>query len=381
MTVAEPKKGLDGAVVADTRLSRVMGDIGRLVYCGYEISDLAEHASYEEVVFLLWNQRLPSPTEVENLRQTIVAQMPLSAGELDVLRHLPKEAHPMGVLRTAVSTLGLFDPEADNNSPEANQRKALRLTAKIPSIIAAWARIRTGKEPISPRADLGIAANFLYMMRGTEPEPREIEALNVYLVLLADHGMNASTFTARVVTSTDGDMYSAITGALGSLKGPKHGGANEAAMRMFFEIGSPDKVEQWFNEEIKGKGRRIMGVGHRVYKAFDPRADVLKRHVAHLGPGATNNPVYQIATKLEKMVLADPYFVERKLFPNVDYYSSIVLDAIGVETDLQTPLFAMSRIAGWSAQVIEQWGDNRLIRPMDNYVGPMDLQWVPIDKR
>jgi citrate synthase len=184
-----------------------------------------------------------------------------------------------------------------------------------------------------------------------------------------------------VVTSTDGDLYSAITAAIGSLKGPKHGGANEAAMRMFQEIGSADNVDQWFQDEIKGKGRRIMGVGHRVYKAFDPRARVLKKHVENLGTVARDNPIFQIATRLENLVLTDDYFVERKLYPNVDYYSSIVLDAIGVDTDLQTPVFAMSRIAGWSAQVIEQWGDNRLIRPLDNYIGPMDLTWVPLGQR
>ncbi len=377
----EQKKGLEGAVVADTRLSRVMGDVGRLIYCGYEISDLAEHATYEEIVYLLWNQKLPTQTELKAIRQALTAEMPLSSAEIDIMRRFPVKAHPMGILRTAVSMLGLFDPTADDNSPEANQRKALRLTAKMPTVIAAWARIRQGKEPIPPRADLSLAANFIYMLTGKDPDPVAVDALNVYLVLLADHGMNASTFTSRVVTSTDGDMYSAITAAIGSLKGPKHGGANEAAMRMFFEIGSPDNVEKWFTEEVKGKGRRIMGVGHRVYKAFDPRADVLKRHVDKLGPSATQNPVFQIATKLEKLVMADPYFAERKLFPNVDYYSSIVLDAIGVETDLQTPLFAMSRIAGWSAQVIEQWADNRLIRPLDSYIGPMDLQWVPIAQR
>jgi citrate synthase len=381
MTVAEPKKGLEGAVVADTRLSRVMGNVGRLIYCGYEISDLAENASFEEVVFLLWNQRLPTQAELDDLHKTLTAEMPLSTAELDIIRRFPAKAHPMGVLRTAVSTIGLFDPKADDNSLEENKHKAVRLTAKIPTIIAAWARIRAGKEPVQPRADLGLAANFLYMLRDRDPEQREIDALNVYLVLLADHGMNASTFTARVVTSTDGDMYSAITAAIGSLKGPKHGGANEAAMRMFFEIGTPDNVEKWFNDEVKGKGRRIMGVGHRVYKAFDPRAKVLKQHVDNLGPGATDNPVFQIATGLEKLVVNDPYFAERKLYPNVDYYSSIVLNAIGVDTDLQTPLFAMSRIAGWSAQIIEQWADNRLIRPLDNYIGPMDLEWVPVRKR
>lgn len=377
----EQKKGLEGAVVADTRLSRVMGDVGRLIYCGYEITDLAAHASYEEIVFLLWNQRLPDRAELQEIRKALAAEMPLSATEIDIMRRFPAQAHPMAILRTAVSTIGLFDPMADDNSQEANKRKALRLTAQMPSIIAAWARIRAGKEPVQPRADLGLAANFLYMLTGKEPEKTLVDALNVYLVLLADHGMNASTFTSRVVTSTDGDIYSAVTAAIGSLKGPKHGGANEAAMRMFFEIGSPDKVDKWFDEEVKGKGRRIMGVGHRVYKAFDPRADVLKKYVDKLGPAVKEKPVFQIATRLEKRVLNDPYFVERKLFPNVDYYSSIVLDAIGVETDLQTPLFATARIAGWTAQVIEQWADNRLIRPLDSYVGPMDLKWVPIEQR
>jgi citrate synthase len=381
MAQVEQKKGLEGAVVADTRLSRVMGDIGRLIYCGYDISDLAEHASYEEIVFLLWNQRLPNRAELQQLHKALIADMPLPSAELDIMRRFPAKAHPMSVLRTAVSTTGLFDPSAEDNSPEANQRKALRLTARMPSIIAAWSRIRAGKEPIPPRDDLGHAANFLYMLRGKDPEQTEIDALNVYLVLLADHGMNASTFTARVVTSTDGDLYSAITAAIGSLKGPKHGGANEAAMHMFQEIGSPGNVDNWFKDQVKGKGRRIMGVGHRVYKAFDPRARVLKKHVENLGIVAQDNPIFQIATRLEKLVLSDDYFVERKLYPNVDYYSAIVLHAIGVDTDLQTPLFAMSRVAGWSAQVIEQWNDNRLIRPLDNYIGPMDLTWVPLGQR
>jgi citrate synthase len=261
-------------------------------------------------------------------------------------------------------------------------RKAQRLTARIPTIIAAWGRIRGGKEPIQPRDNLGIAGNFLYMLRGKEPTHAEIAALNVYLVLLADHGMNASTFTARVVTSTDGDLYSAITAAIGSLKGPKHGGANEAAMRMFHEIGTADNVDEWFKTQVKEKGRRIMGVGHRVYKAYDPRADVLKRYTEELCASSTGEcGVFDVAKRLEELTRSDPYFVERKLFPNVDYYSSILLDAIGVETDLQTPLFAMSRIAGWTAQVMEQWGDNRLIRPLDNYIGPMGLEWVPLDER
>ncbi len=220
----EQKKGLEGVVVADTRLSRVQGDIGRLIYGGYDIADLAENASFEEVIYLLWHGKLPTVAELESLRRAIIAEMPLPAQVIETMRTFPVSAHPMSVLRTAVSLLGVFDPEADDNSPEANRRKAVRLTARIPTIIAAWGRIREGKEPVAPHPDLGIAANFLYMLHGTEPNPTEVDAINVYLVLLADHGMNASTFTSRVVTSTDGDMYSAVTAAIGSLKGPKHGG-------------------------------------------------------------------------------------------------------------------------------------------------------------
>lgn len=381
MADVEKKKGLEGIVVADTHLSKVEGDIGRLTYAGYDILDLAERATFEEVVFLLWYLKLPNKTDLAEFQPELIGNMSLPASELDAMRRFPTNAHPMAVLRTAVSTLGLYDPAAEDNSANANKRKAMRLTAKIPTIIAAWARIRAGKDPITPRDDLGLAANFLYMLKGHDPVSAEVEALNVYLVLLADHGMNASTFTSRVVTSTDGDMYSAITAAIGSLKGPKHGGANEAAMYMFDEIGGLSNVEHWFSEEVKSKGRRIMGVGHRVYKAFDPRADILKRCAETLCTTDPECNVFAIASKLESLVLGDPYFVERKLFPNVDYYSAIVLDAIGIETDLMTPMFAMSRIAGWTAQIMEQWNDNRLIRPLDNYIGPMGLKWAPIGER
>jgi citrate synthase len=381
MAEAEQKKGLEGVVIADTRLSKVMGDIGRLIYSGYDIQDLAENASFEEVVYLLWHNVLPTKAQLDEFRKTLIGDMALPAPMLTAMKTYPLSAHPMGVLRTAVSALGLHDPAAEDNSPEANKRKAQHLTAKIPTIIAAWARIRRGKEPIAPRNDLGIAANFLYMLHGTMPSDVEIDVVNVYLVLLADHGMNASTFTSRVVTSTDGDMYSAVTAAIGSLKGPKHGGANEAAMRMFREVSEADSVEAWFNAEVKGKGRRIMGIGHRVYKALDPRADVLRRRTEELCRVREKCGMLDVALALADLASKDQYFIERKLYPNVDYYSSIMLDAIGIETDMMTPLFAMSRIAGWTAHIIEQWNDNRLIRPRGNYVGPMDLQWVPIDER
>ncbi|HMM29662.1 MAG TPA: citrate/2-methylcitrate synthase [Aggregatilineaceae bacterium] len=377
----EQKKGLEGVVIADTRLSKVFGDIGKLIYCGYDIRDLAAHASFEEVIFLLWYGALPTQIQLERLEHRLHDEAVLHPSVLQALNTYPTSAHPMAVLRTAVSQIGLNDPAAEDNSQDANYRKALRLTAKIPTIIAAWARIREGKEPVAPRDDLGLAANFLWMLHGHEATPAEVDALNVYLVLLADHGMNASTFTSRVVTSTEGDMYSAVVAAIGSLKGPKHGGANEAAMRMFREVAEAPSVREWFDREVKDKGRRIMGMGHRVYKAPDPRAAILKEHANAICGAKEKCVLLGVAEQLEELALADPYFVERNLYANVDYYSAIVLDAIGIETDMMTPMFAMSRIAGWSAHIVEQWNDNRLIRPRGNYVGPVDLQWTPLEDR
>ena len=381
MAEVEQKKGLEGIVVADTRLSKVFGDVGRLVYSGYDIQDLAKNASFEEVIFLLWHGKLPTKTQLNRFRDNLISEMTLPTPVLAAMKTYPANAHPMAVLRTAVSGLGLYDAAAEDNSQDANFRKALHLTAKIPTIIAAWARIRKGQEPVAPREDLGLAANFLYMLHGHDPEPVEVEAINVYLVLLADHGMNASTFTSRVVTSTEGDMYSAVTAAIGSLKGPKHGGANEAAMRMFREVSKAESVEKWFQREVKQHGRRIMGIGHRVYKAPDPRAEILKQHAHALCAMKQKCGLLEVADALADLASKDEYFIERQLFPNVDYYSAIVLDAIGIETDMMTPLFAMSRIAGWTAHIIEQWADNRLIRPRGNYIGPLDLKWIPLEER
>jgi citrate synthase len=377
-----PAKGLEGIVVASTKLSRVQGDIGRLTYCGYDIRDLARNASFEEVIYLLWNLKLPNLAELTAFKKDVAAAMPLPADMLKVMKAMPTKVHPMAALRTIFSLAGLYDPMAEDNSPEANRKKALTVTARMATMIAAFSRIRDGQEPIAPRADLSIAANYLYMLEGKEPDPVSVQAINRYLILLADHGMNASTFTSRVVTSTDGDMYSAVTAAIGTLKGPKHGGANEAAMRMFREVSEAESVQAWFDAEVKGKGRRIMGIGHRVYKALDPRADVLRRRTEALCSARDEGcSLLDIAIELADLARQDPYFIGRKLYPNVDYYSAIMLDAIGIETDMMTPLFAMSRVAGWTAHIIEQWADNRLIRPRGNYVGPMDLEWVPIDQR
>ena len=374
-------KGLAGLVVADTRKSKVDGLNGRLYYVGYSIFDLAENASFEEVAFLLLNNRLPKQAELETFTKDIVGDMAVEADVLDMMKTFPKESHPMGVLRTMISILGAKDPEQEDHSEDANLRKARRLLAKTPTLTAAWARIREGKDPIAPRSDLGIAANFIYMFKDHEPTETEVAATNVYLVLLADHGFNASTFTSRVVTSTDGDMYSAITAAVGALKGPKHGGANEAAMNLFIEIGEVDKVDDWFKNEVKANGRKIMGIGHRVYKAPDPRATVLRKHAEALAGSTGNSKWFELALKLENLALADEYFIERQLYANVDYYSAIVLYTLGIEPDMMTPLFAMSRMAGWTANILEQWSDNRLIRPKANYVGDIDVQWVPMDQR
>lgn len=379
--MSDAGKGLAGVVVANTTKSKVDGENGKLYYVGYSINDLAAHSTFEETTFLLWNDHLPTKAELTQFSNTVKSEMGVPTAILDVMKGLPKDAHPMGVLRTAVSLLGNYDPEADDNSPEANVRKAIRLLAKTPTLVAAWARIRKGLAPVAPRSDLGIAANFMYMLNDREPTETEIKAIDVYLVLLADHGFNASTFTGRVVTSTDGDMYSAVVAAIGSLKGPKHGGANEAAMKMFMEIGDPNKVEEFFTKRVKGEGYKIMGIGHRVYKAPDPRGGILHGHAQALAENSGNAAWYQVAKKLEDLARADEYFIERKLYANVDYYSSIVLYTVGIEPDMMTCLFAMSRMAGWPAHIIEQWSDNRLIRPAANYTGEIDVPWTPLEQR
>ena len=374
-------KGLQNIVVGQTKLSEVNGTEGKLIYAGYKIEDLAEHATFEEVIYLLWHGRLPTASQLEELRKALNAEMHVSPEIIDLLGKLPKKATPMSVLRTVVSALSLWDPEADNNSPEENRRKALLLTAKTPTIVAAWERVRTGKKPLDPRSDLSLAANFLYMLKGTDPQKHEVAVMDAYLVLLSEHGMNASTFSARVTTSTLSDMYSAITTAIGTLKGAAHGGANEEAMRMFFEIGSADNVEKWFNDNVKHGDKRVMDMGHRVYKALDPRAAVLNNKAKVMAEQTNNLKWYDLAAKLEKTARADDEFIKKNLYANVDYYSAIALYTIGIPMDQFTPLFAIARVPGWCAHIIEQWAENRLIRPSVEYIGPRGLEWVPIEKR
>jgi citrate synthase len=375
------KKGLEGVVVAESRTSLVNGQEGKLVYDGYAIETLAENALFEEVAYLLWNGRLPNRAELENLRASIAGEAVLPEGILAQLRSYPKDADPMAMLRTAVSALGLYDKDSEDNSQEANRRKAIRLTGQITTICAAWDRIRKGKEPVAPRKDLNLAQNFIYMLTGTDPDKTASDAINVYLVLLAEHGMNASTFASRVTVATGSDMHSGVVSGIGTLKGPSHGGANAEAMRMFLEIGEPSNVEAWFKTNIKEGDRRIMGIGHRIYKALDPRAAILEQHAEALAKSSGNTKWFEIAKKLADTARADQYFIERKLYPNVDYYSAILLYTIDLDVDMFPPLFAMSRVAGWTAHIMEQFANNRLIRPDVNYVGPMGLQWVPVEQR
>lgn len=373
--------GLEGLVVADITTSLVNGEIGKLVYSGYSIEDLAANALFEEVVFLLHNVRLPNKSELEETRSYIAENAVIPQLVLDTMKATPKDTPAMAVVRTAISLLSSFDADAENlTDKDVARKKALRLIGQATTVCAAWTRIKNGKEAVAPRNDLTLAQNFVYMMTGEEPDKTASDAVNVYLVLLAEHGMNASTFASRVITATGSDMHSAVVGAIGALKGPSHGGANAEAMKTFLEIGESENVENWFKTEVKENGRRVMGIGHRVYKALDPRAAVLKDHAERLAQSSGNTKWFDIASKLDNAARADEYFIERNLYPNVDYYSAIVLYTLNLEVDMFTPLFVMSRMAGWTAHIVDQMS-GRLIRPKGQYVGPTDLTWTPVEDR
>lgn len=375
------KGGLEGVVVADITTSFIDGAKGILTYGGYAIEDVAENAAFEEVLFLLYNSHLPNQAEYEDLRCTIANNATIPEAVVSMMKSLPRTTSAMAALRTAVSMLSAFDADAENlTDKDVAKTKAFRLTGQITTICAAWMRIVQGLEPVGPRADLNLAQNFVYMISGQEPDATASAAVNVYLVLLAEHGMNASTFATRVITATGSDMHSATVGGISALKGPAHGGANAEAMKMFLEIGEVENVVPWFERYVKTGKRRIMGIGHRVYKANDPRAGILKRHAEALANSSGQRKWFDIAVKLEKTARADDYFIQRNLYPNVDYYSAIVLYTLDLDVDMFTPLFAMSRIAGWSAHIIGQMG-GRLIRPKANYVGPGDQKWVPLADR
>ncbi|MFL6214462.1 MAG: citrate synthase [Blastocatellia bacterium] len=369
------KAGLEGIVAAQSSISDVNGIEGRLIYAGYDIHDLARHATFEEVIYLLWNLRLPTRSELSELKQQISRESQLPAEIQQLIRAVPKTANPMDMLRTMVSALALFDEDAADMSREANLRKAIRLIARFPTIVTTFQRVRNGLEPVTPRADLSIAANFLYTLNGTEPDEIATRTMDVALILHADHELNASTFAARVTAATLSDMYSAIVSAIGTLKGPLHGGANEGVIKNLLEIGSLENVEAWVMNAFANK-QKIMGFGHRVYRTEDPRATHLREMSRQLGERTGESKWYDMSSKMEEIVKR-----EKHLNANVDFYSASTYYALGIPTDLFTPIFACSRISGWTAHVLEQYANNRLIRPRAEYVGPRGLQYVPIDER
>ncbi|HLK43888.1 MAG TPA: citrate/2-methylcitrate synthase [Thermoleophilia bacterium] len=369
------KGGLEGVVVARSRLCSIDGQNGVLIYGGYDIRDLAEHSSYEEVCFLILRGRLPSAAELEEFQEELATARDLSDETGAVIDMLAAHAAPMEMLRTAVSADSFDDPDKSSNEPDANFRKATRLIAKMPTMVARYDRRRRGEEPIAPDPALGHAANFLHMLSGHAPAPTAEKTFDVALILHADHEMNASTFTARVIASTLSDMHSAITGAIGALKGPLHGGANEQVMKLLQQIGSASDVDADIRARLDRR-ERIMGFGHRVYKTYDPRAVILKEFSRQLAAGSDEPHWFTMSEQIEHAVLA-----EKGLYPNVDFYSASTYHYLGIETGLFTPIFAMSRVVGWAAHVIEQHADNRLIRPSSEYVGPSLRAYVPIDLR
>lgn len=366
--------GLEGVVAGTTSVGHPDPDRG-LTYRGYDIKDLGENSTFEEVAYLLLLGRLPTRSELNDFYQQIVQARTLPPEVIEVMYKFPRGAHPMSMLRTAVSMLGMFDPERHDNSPAANLGKSIRLIGGISTIITAAYRISHGQKPILPRSDLNHAENFLYTLRSAKADPVDAKAFDTSLILYAEHGYNASTFAARVTASTLSDMYSAITSAIGTLKGPLHGGANEEAMKMLLEIGSPDAVERWVGDALKQK-RKIMGFGHRVYKHGDARTPMLKEMSRLAGVRKHDMKWWEMSDRMEKLMEK-----EKGLYPNVDFYSASLYYYLGIPVEIYTPIFALARIAGWTAHVMEQHANNRLIRPASIYEGSTSLKYIPITQR
>jgi len=374
-TVAKPKAGLEDTVATSSAICYLDGDRGVLAYCGYDIYALARHATFDEVCFLLWHRRLPTRAELGDLQSQLVAARPLPEPVLRLVRQLPG-GNGMDLLRTLTSALGHYDPDASDHSPAANYRKAVRLTAQTSSLVAAIGRVDAGQGVTAPDPVLGHAANFLYVLTGQRPNELATRAFDVALVLHADHELNASTFAARVAAATLTDIHSTIVAAIGTLKGPLHGGANADVMRLLFEIGEIEKAEDVVRAKL-AKKEKIPGFGHRVYHTEDPRATHLRQLSRDLGQRAGQPQWYEMSQRIEALVKA-----EKKLNANVDFYSASTYHALGIPIDLFTPIFAVSRISGWTAHVLEQYANNRLIRPRAEYIGPEYPQrYVPLDAR
>jgi citrate synthase len=368
--------GLEGVIAADSQICYIDGEKGQLLYRGYSIEELCRLSTFRETAYLLWYGDLPTREQFRPFRELFMGNMELPLETIMVLKLLPRRATPMEALRTGMSSLGNFDPDSGATDPWAIQRKCTRLISRMMMLICAFDRIRRGLDPIPPMQGKTLAWNFIYMRDGVAPTKAQEQAMEVQLILHADHGFNASTFAARVVTGTMSDVYSAVTAAIGALKGPLHGGANENVINLLDEIGSPGKAKAHIVKMLENKVK-VPGFGHRVYRTTDPRAKVLRKHAEKLVKGKSElDSTYNIAMAVEKTMLDNT-----KVFPNVDFFSGIVYRAMGIPNDLFTPIFALSRAVGWTAHIQEQWKDNRLIRPRANYVGHTGRKYVPIEDR
>ncbi|WP_459554938.1 citrate/2-methylcitrate synthase [Lacunimicrobium album] len=368
-------KGLKGVVAADTQICDVNGTTGQLVYRGYTIDDLAVNSNFEEVSYLLLKGSLPTSSQLAEFKKTVTAQFALPSEVIELIKAHAKDAHPMAMLRTAVSLLGVLDKTSEEHGVDDFYQQSLSLIAKISTITAAIRRARDGKDPIAPDASLSFAENVMYMLNGKKPTPDEAKSMDLILIVHAEHGLNASTFSGRVIAATLTDLYSSITGAIGALKGPLHGGANTAVLESLQEIGSVDKISGWI-QNVKEKKGKFMGFGHAVYTTEDPRAKHLKSLSQKLGKEQGDTTLYDISVELEKQVTA---LIKKNC--NVDFYSASLQHYMGIPGDMFTCIFAASRIVGWCAHVMEQIADNKIIRPQSHYVGPEDLKYVPISQR
>ena len=367
--------GLRGVVAAQSAIGDVNGEEGKLIYQGYDIHDLAENSTFEEVIFLLWNGRLPTQVELEELSSAIRENYEPPKQVIELMKQYPKESDPMDVLRTAVSSLDLYDPKGQGTDRESAVGAAVRITAQIGTIAAAWDRIRNGKDVVAPDKSLGIADNFLYMLRGDKADAEEARMFDIALILHADHELNASTFTTRVVAGTLADMYGCVTAGIAALAGPLHGGANTAVMKMLIEIDDPAKIDAWLDDALANK-RKIMGIGHAVYKTEDPRATWLRKFSKQMSDKKGETKWFEMSQRIEQLM-----HEKKGMYPNVDFYSASTYYLMGIPLDLFTPIFAVSRISGWTGHILEQYANNKLIRPRAEYIGKRDQKYVPIGER
>ncbi len=371
-------KGLDGVIAAETQMSYIDGQKGVLEYVGIPIGELSSHSTFEEVVYLLWNLRLPKANELKAFTGMLRSHYALPDGLEARIRSIPETAQPMHVLRTLVSELALYDPSPNANDVESAREKSIRILGMAPALVATFDRLRRGLDPVRPNRELSFSQNFLYMLNGELPTETMARAFDICMILHADHGLNNSTFTARVIISTLSDVYSALTGAIGSLRGPLHGGANEGVMHMLNEIPSLDAVEPYIMGKIERK-EKVMGFGHRIYKARDPRAVDLKKLAKKLAEDTGNSALYEKSAKIEQIMERE--LASKGIYPNVDFYSATTYHCIGLKLDLFTPMFALSRLGGWSGHILEQLRDNRLFRPKAQYVGPHDAPYIAVGSR